>query len=62
MKAKELRQKNNEALQAELKELARARYSARMQLATQQSNKTHLIRQYRRDIARILTVLRQRQG
>jgi large subunit ribosomal protein L29 len=62
MKAKELRQKNNEALQAELKELARARYSARIQLATQQSNKTHLIRQYRRDIARILTVLRQRQG
>lgn len=62
MKAKELRQKNNEALQAELKELARARYSARMQLATQQSNKTHLMRQYRRDIARILTVLRQRQG
>ena len=62
MKAQELRQKSIEALKEELNELDRARYSARIQLATQQSNKTHLLRQYRRDIARILTVLGEKQG
>ena len=57
MKASELRNKNTDELRQELKELLRAQFSLRMQLATQQTNKTHELRQVRRDIARVRTVL-----
>jgi len=57
MKASELRNKNTDELRQELKELLRAQFSLRMQLATQQTNKTHKLRQVRRDIARVRTVL-----
>lgn len=46
-------------LKSELKELLRAQFSLRMQLSTQQSNKTHEIRKVRRDIARVRTVMQQ---
>jgi len=57
MKASELRNKNTDELRQELKDLLRAQFSLRMQLATQQTNKTHELRQVRRDIARVRTVL-----
>ncbi len=57
MKASELRKKNPDELKQELKELLRAQFSLRMQIATQQSNKTHELRRLRRDIARVRTVL-----
>ncbi len=57
MKASELRNKNTDELRKELKDLLRAQFSLRMQLATQQTNKTHELRQVRRDIARVRTVL-----
>jgi large subunit ribosomal protein L29 len=57
MKASELRNKNTDELRQELKELLRAQFSLRMQIATQQTNKTHELRQVRRDIARVRTVL-----
>lgn len=57
MKASELRNKNTEELRQELKDLLRAQFSLRMQIATQQTNKTHELRQVRRDIARVRTVL-----
>jgi large subunit ribosomal protein L29 len=46
-------------LRQELKELLRAQFSLRMQLSTQQTNKTHEIRKVRRDIARVRTVMQQ---
>jgi large subunit ribosomal protein L29 len=57
MKARELRTKDMSELKQELKELLRAQFSMRMQLATQQSNKTHELNRVRRDIARVRTVL-----
>lgn len=57
MKASELRGKNADDLNKELLELLRAQFSLRMQLSTQQSNKTHELRRVRRDIARVKTIL-----
>jgi large subunit ribosomal protein L29 len=59
MKASELRTKGVAELKDELKSLLRAQFSLRMQLATQQTNKTHELRKVRRDIARVHTVMTQ---
>ncbi|MFA5081739.1 MAG: 50S ribosomal protein L29 [Hydrogenophilaceae bacterium] len=59
MKASELRTKTKAELQNELKELLRAQFSLRMQIATQQTNKTHDLRNTRRAIARVRTVMGQ---
>ncbi len=59
MKISELRAKDLSGLRTELTELLRAQFSLRMQLSTQQTNKTHEIRKVRRDIARVRTVMQQ---
>ena len=59
MNASELRAKNQDELQKELMELLRAQFSLRMQLGTQQTNKTHELRRVRRDIARVRTVMHE---
>jgi len=59
MKASDLRAKSAAELKEELKSLLRAQFSLRMQLSTQQTNKTHELRQVRRDIARVQTVMQQ---
>jgi large subunit ribosomal protein L29 len=57
MRVSQLRTKDMSELKQELKELLRAQFSMRMQLATQQTNKTHELQRIRRDIARVHTVL-----
>lgn len=57
MKASELRGKDQAALKKELNELLKAQFGLRMQLATQQLNKTSQLKQIRRDIARVKTVM-----
>ena len=52
MNAKELRQKDEAALKAEVKELQKAHFNLRMQKATQQLNNTSQLRMTRRTIAR----------
>ena len=52
MNAKELRQKDEAALKAEVKELQKAHFNLRMQKATQQLNNTSQLRMTRRAIAR----------
>ena len=59
MKASELRTKNVVELKDELKALLRAQFSLRMQLSTQQTNKTHELRKVGRDIARVKTIMQQ---
>lgn len=59
MKASELRTKSVAELKSELIELLRAQFSLRMQLATQQTNKSNDLRNVRRDIARVRTVMHQ---
>jgi large subunit ribosomal protein L29 len=56
-KAKELRTKNTVELQSEVLELVRAKFSLRMQHATQQLGNTTQLRNIRRDIARAKTIL-----
>ena len=60
MNAKELRGKSAEELNKELESLLRAHFALRMQVATQQSNKTADLGKIRRDIARVKTVLREK--
>lgn len=59
MNITDLRAKDMAGLKTELKELLRAQFSLRMQLSTQQTNKTHEIRRVRREIARVRTVMQQ---
>lgn len=60
MQAKELRGKTAEELNNELASLLRAHFALRMQVATQQSNKTADLGKIRRDIARVKTVMREK--
>jgi large subunit ribosomal protein L29 len=60
MKASELRNKSVDELNAELLDLLKAQFSARMQQATQQLTNTSQLKEVRRDIARVRTLLREK--
>lgn len=62
MKAKELREKSVEELNAELLNLLREQFNLRMQVASGQLQQTHLLKQVRRDVARVKTLLTQKAG
>lgn len=62
MKASELREKSVEELNGELLTQLKAQFKLRMQAATGQLGQTNLLKQARRDIARIKTVLNQKAG
>ncbi|KMQ80702.1 LSU ribosomal protein L29p (L35e) [Candidatus Paraburkholderia calva] len=60
MKATELRQKDQSALNQELSDLLKAQFGLRMQLATQQLTNTSQLKKVRRDIARVRTVMTEK--
>lgn len=60
MKTSELRTLNPEELQSELLSLTREQFSLRMQAATSQLSKPHLMRINRRAIARVKTIMREK--
>lgn len=62
MKATELREKSAEDLNAQLLSLLEDQFKLRMQKATGQLGQTHLLKQARRDIARVKTVLEEKAG
>jgi ribosomal protein L29 len=62
MKATELRGKDQAALQQELNELLKAQFGLRMQIATQQLTNTAQLKKVRRDIARVKTVMTQKEA
>ncbi len=62
MKATELRGKDQDALQKELTELLKAQFGLRMQIATQQLTNTAQLKKVRRDIARVKTVMTQKEA
>ena len=62
MKAAELREKSVEELNQELISQLEAQFKLRMQGSTGQLNQSHLLKQTRRDIARIKTVLSEKAG
>jgi len=62
MKATELRGKDQDALKKELNELLKAQFGLRMQIATQQLTNTAQLKKVRRDIARVKTVMTQKEA
>lgn len=62
MKANELREKTSEELEAALIGELKQQFNLRMQLSTGQLNESHKIKQARRNIARIKTMLKQKAG
>ncbi|BBG29108.1 MULTISPECIES: 50S ribosomal protein L29 [Zymobacter] len=62
MKAQELRDKSVNELKAQLLELLREQFNLRMQKATGQLSQAHLLKQTRRDIARVKTVINEKAG
>ena len=62
MKSNELRDKTSEELEAALIEELKQQFNLRMQLSTGQLNESHKVKQTRRNIARIKTVLKQKAG
>ena len=59
MKAQELREKSVNELSGELLRLRREEFSLRMQFASGQLGQTHLIKEMRRDIARVKTLMQE---
>ncbi|MCS6877030.1 MAG: 50S ribosomal protein L29 [Geminicoccaceae bacterium] len=61
MTAQELRAQTDEQLKGRLLELKREQFNLRFQKATGQLENTRRIREVRREIARVLTVLNERR-
>lgn len=62
MKASDLRNKSVEDLNNELLKLRKDQLKLRMQQSTGQLGQPHLIRETRRDVARIKSVLNEKAG
>jgi len=62
MKAKDIRQLSDEELAAELERLQRQFFDLRAQSVTEKLEDPSLLTKAKRDIARILTIMRQRQA
>lgn len=62
MKAKELREKSVEELNTELLNLLREQFNLRMQSAGGQLQQSHLLKQVRRNVARVKTLLTEKAG
>ena len=60
MKASELRDKSAEELNSELLKLREEQFKLRMAKSTGQLGQTHLLKQTKRDIARVKTALNER--
>jgi len=60
MNARELQEKNVDELQTELLEMRKEQFNLRMQKATDQSNQSHTLKNVRRNIARVKTILNQK--
>ena len=62
MKAAELKEKSVEELNKQLLSLLEEQFKLNMQKSTGQLGQTHLLKQARRDIARVKTVLSEKAG
>lgn len=62
MNAQDLREKSVTELTAELKDLFADQFKYRMQKATGQLGQSHLLKEVRRDIARVKTIINQKAG
>jgi large subunit ribosomal protein L29 len=60
MKAKDLREKTAGELKQSILDVRRAQFNIRMQRTSGEKPKAHIVREQRRDVARLKTVLRQK--
>lgn len=60
MKAQEFREKEATDLQEELLRLRKEQFALRMQFASGQMGQVHLMKEVRRDIARVKTVMKEK--
>ena len=61
MKASELREKTVAELQTELQELFKNQFNYRMQMSTGKMTQFHLIGEVKRDIARVKTIITEKE-
>lgn len=61
MKARELRELTKEELKERERNLREELFNLRFQIATNQAENPQIIRNVRRDLARVLTILRERE-
>lgn len=61
MKATQLRGKSIDELEKELVSLMKDQFTYRMQQSTGQLSQTHLLKEVRREIARVQTVIREKK-
>jgi large subunit ribosomal protein L29 len=62
MNAQDLREKSVDELGSQLKDLLADQFKYRMQKATGQLGQSHLLKEVRRDIARVKTIINQKAG
>jgi large subunit ribosomal protein L29 len=62
MKTADLRKKSGQELDIELNKQLEVQFKQKMQMATGQLAQTHLLKQVRREVARIKTVLKEKAG
>ena len=62
MKAKEIRELTSEQLEAKLKELKEELFNLRFQLAINQLDNPHKITVVKKDIARVMTILQEKNA
>ena len=62
MKASELRNKSITELQDELQVLLRERFNLNMQRGVEQTVRSHVARNVRRNIARVKTIIQEKQS
>lgn len=62
MNASELKKKSAGELKTELLALLKEQFNLRMQRGVGQAPQTHLFKKVRREIARIKTILREKEG
>ena len=59
MKAADLRAKSADELQAEVLRLQKEHFALRMQRASGQLGQSHLLKEVRRDLARVKTIMKE---
>jgi len=59
MKATDLRAKSSDELQAEVLRLQKEHFALRMQRASGQLGQSHLLKEVRRDLARVKTIMKE---
>jgi large subunit ribosomal protein L29 len=62
VKAKEIRELTSEQLEAKLKELKEELFNLRFQLAINQLDNPHKITAVKKDIARVMTILQEKNA